>query len=215
MAIATTESGAGARAKALRRDSDNSRRDFTTLLDVLARPGTIGVLDVRDGAPAVAIAACGLLDVEVGTHVISGLAADEQSWADAVYAATNAPRSELGTARTVVALRPVTALEIADLNRGDALNPEHGARLFAAVDSVAEPGTAADETVLSLSGPGIRGVRQLAVRGLAVSVFEALIAANASFPAGVDTFLVAADGAVAGLPRTTRVRIESADTDGA
>jgi alpha-D-ribose 1-methylphosphonate 5-triphosphate synthase subunit PhnH len=59
-----------------------------------------------------------------------------------------------------------------------------------------------------LSGPGIRGERQVVVDGLAVEVVEALIAANSAFPAGVDTFFVAADGSVIGLPRTTRVRIE-------
>ncbi|MBI0385230.1 phosphonate C-P lyase system protein PhnH, partial [Streptomyces albiflaviniger] len=48
--------------------------------------------------------------------------------------------------------------------------------------------------------------RHLAVRGLIEETAAALAAANAAFPCGMDVFLVAADGSVAGLPRTTRVR---------
>lgn len=201
---ADTSVSVGARTRALRRTPEQTRQDFTTLLDVLSRPGKIGRLDVPDGVPGTALAACGLLDVEVPTHVL----ADDQAWVDAVHAATNAPRAEPGSARTVVALRPVTAGEIVELNRGDALDPELGARLFTPVETVAVEAPGA--VVLSLTGPGIRDERRLAIRGLPVDVIEALIAANAAFPAGVDTFLVAADGSVAGLPRTTRVRVERA-----
>ena len=52
-----------------------------------------------------------------------------QAWADAVHAATEAPRvPELSAARTVVALRPLTADRHRGPGRGDALNPEHGAQ---------------------------------------------------------------------------------------
>jgi len=194
----TTPRSIGARTSALRRSPEQSRQDFTTLLDVLSRPGKIGRLDVPDGVPGTALAACGLLDVEVGTHVL----ADDQDWAEAVHVATKAPRAHLREARTVIALRPVTADEVAGLSRGSAIDPEYGTRLFTPVESV---GFGA--TVLSLHGPGIRGERRLAVDGLPVEVIEALVAANAGFPAGIDTFLVAADGSVVGLPRTTRIGI--------
>ncbi|WP_052488406.1 phosphonate C-P lyase system protein PhnH [Streptomyces sp. 150FB] len=207
--------GAGARIGALRRGARESQRDFTTLLDVLARPGKIGRLDVPDAVPAAAAAACGLIDVEVTLHVLTAEGEDARGWGDAVHAATSAPRAELDAARTVVALRPLSGAEIAVLHRGDALNPEQGARLFAAVDTLTDGGSAggvlADgETVLLLSGPGVPGERRFGVRGLPMAVIEALTAVNSGFPLGVDTFLVAADGAVTGLPRTTRVRVEVA-----
>jgi alpha-D-ribose 1-methylphosphonate 5-triphosphate synthase subunit PhnH len=194
----------GVRTGLLRRGAEDTRLAFLTLLDVLSRPGKVGKLEVPEGVPGTAVAACGLLDVEVGTHVLATDDADGELWAEAVHTATNAPRASLSAARAVVALGPVTAAEIAELNRGDAFDPEQGARLFAPVESIAGDSGA----VLVLSGPGIRGERQVVVDGLAVEVVEALIAANSAFPAGVDTFFVAADGSVIGLPRTTRVRIE-------
>ncbi|MFC7583667.1 phosphonate C-P lyase system protein PhnH [Nonomuraea antimicrobica] len=151
----------------------------------------------------------------------------------------------------VVALRAPTAAEIAGLPRGDALHPEHGTRLIAAVAGLAVAGPSeaglsesalsesalseaglldaglavADgdvpgdrlsgaegpETVLTLSGPGVPGTRRLRVAGLHRDVFAALAAANAAFPAGIDTFLVARDGTVAGLPRSTRIEIENGE----
>lgn len=206
--------GAGARVGALRRGAAQSQRDFTTLLDVLARPGKIGRLDVPAELPAAAAAACGLVDVEVSLHVLTADGGEGpgwgRAWGDAVHAATNAPRSELALARTVLALRPMTVEEIGTLRRGDALNPEQGARLFSAVEALtAGTGGDGEETVLTLTGPGVPGERRVGVRGLSVAVIEALREANSGFPLGVDTFLVARDGAVTGLPRTTQVAVTS------
>lgn len=203
--------GAGARVGALRRTATDAQRDFTTLLDVLARPGKIGRLQVPAGVPAAALAACGLVDVEVELRVLTGDDTEGQDWGEAVHAATSAPRSELEFARTVLALRPVTADEVAQLPRGDALNPERGARLFATVDELT-PGDG--PLTLRLTGPGVPGERLLGVRGLPAAVFEALATANSGFPLGVDTFLVAGDGAVAGLPRSTRLSIVRVGTAG-
>ncbi|MBL1118139.1 phosphonate C-P lyase system protein PhnH [Streptomyces sp. 110] len=194
------------RVRALRRTSQQSQRDFTTLLDVLARPGRIRRLTVPDAAPAAAVAACGLIDVEVPVHVLTGPDPDSAAWAEAVYAATGAPRAELSGARTLIALRPLTPEDIAALNRGTPLDPETGARVFAQVEALGGQGP--DDTALALTGPGVPEdtERRLAVRGLTAETVAALAAANAAFPCGIDVFLVAADGSVAGLPRTTRVR---------
>jgi alpha-D-ribose 1-methylphosphonate 5-triphosphate synthase subunit PhnH len=54
-----------------------------------------------------------------------------------------------------------------------------------------------------LSGPGIDGTIELAVDGLGHDVFDAIVEANRQFPAGIDVWLVAGDGAIAGLPRST------------
>ncbi|MER6525857.1 phosphonate C-P lyase system protein PhnH [Streptomyces sp. NPDC001508] len=194
------------RVRALRRAPEQSQRDFTALLDVLARPGRIRRLTVPDTAPAAAVAACGLIDVEVPVHVLTAPDPDSAAWAEAVYAATGAPRAELPDARTVIALRPLTPDDIAALNPGTPLDPETGARVFAQVDAIGTDGPHATE--LLLTGPGVPDgtERRLAVRGLTADTVTALAAANAAFPCGVDLFLAAADGSVAGLPRTTRVR---------
>ncbi|MEU6611659.1 phosphonate C-P lyase system protein PhnH [Streptomyces shenzhenensis] len=209
----TSAAHTGTLVRALRRGPRESQRDFTVLLDVLARPGRIGRLDVPDGAPAAAVAACGLADVEVPLHVLTGGDPEYDAWAEAAHTATRAPRAALSAARCVVALRPLTAPDVAALHRGRPLDPERGARVFAQVDTLADasdgsPDTAAaDALVLALTGPGVPGERRIAVRGLATDVVDALGRANAGFPCGVDVFLLARDASVTGLPRTTRVRL--------
>jgi alpha-D-ribose 1-methylphosphonate 5-triphosphate synthase subunit PhnH len=200
-----TPADQGIRIRALHREPQESQRDFTVLLDVLSRPGRVRRLDAPEFAPTAAVAACGLGDVEVPTLV---LAEDGDLWAEAVHAATGAPRATAATARAVVALRPLTDEDVRSLPRGDALNPELGARIFARVESLAEGEHPADDAlVLALTGPGVREENRLTVRGLSRDTVTALVEANSSFPLGVDTFLAARDGSVAGLPRTTRVRV--------
>ncbi|MEO3869881.1 phosphonate C-P lyase system protein PhnH [Nonomuraea sp. B12E4] len=194
--------------------------DFRALLNVLSRPGLLDAVHRGNGPAALAVAA-GLADVEVPTAVLTE--PGEEHWARALHLATSAPAAPPETARMVVALRPPAAAEIAALTRGDALHPEFGTRLIAAVTALAAdpgdrrdggsavPGAEGPEVVLALSGPGVPGTRRIRVTGLDRAVFGALAEANADFPAGIDTFLVAADGTVAGLPRSTRIEIENGD----
>lgn len=211
----------GERVRALVRAPRASQADFRVLLDALARPGTVGRLDGVPGVPPALIPAAGLADVEVPLAVLDGpggdgsggvgAGPDRDGWAAALYAATGAPPASPETARMVVALRQITPEEIASLPRGDALAPELGARLVLAVRGLGTVDPAPrGGTTLELSGPGVPGTRRLAVAGVAPEVFEALARANAVFPAGIDTFLVAGDGGVAGLPRGARIALHGA-----
>lgn len=205
----TAVQGIGVHVRAVTPTAARAQADFRALLNVLSRPGVLDAVGRGDGPPALAVAA-GLADVEVPTAVLT--APGEEHWVRALHLATSAPIAPPEQARMVVALRPPTAAEILALTRGDALHPEHGARLVAAVAELsAEPTREGPETVLRLSGPGVPGTRRLRVAGLSTEVFAALISSNAGFPAGVDTFLVAADGTVAGLPRSTRIEIENGE----
>ncbi|WP_165977946.1 phosphonate C-P lyase system protein PhnH [Nonomuraea diastatica] len=240
--------GIGAHVRAVTPTAAQAQADFRALLNVLSRPGVLDTVKRADGPAALAVAA-GLADVEVPTSVLTP--SGEEHWAQALHLATSAPPAPPETARMVVALRPPSAAEIASLTRGDALHPEHGTRLIAAVETLTphhqdpgdrndhghrrQPGTRdhddhqgngdrqgnggrwgpsggqAEGVVLVLRGPGVPGVRRVRVTGLPAGVFAALAEANADFPAGVDTFLVAQDGTIAGLPRSTRIEIENGD----
>mgnify|MGYP003861465097 CR=1 FL=1 len=65
----------------------------------------------------------------------------------------------------------------------------------------------ADEIVVEVSGPGVDGARRLAVAGLPAAVLDAVATANEGFPSGIDTWLVARDGTVAALSRSTRLAL--------
>ncbi|MFB4275312.1 phosphonate C-P lyase system protein PhnH [Nonomuraea sp. MTCD27] len=222
----TAVQGIGVHVRAVTPTAARAQADFRALLNVLSRPGVLDVVGRTDGPAALAVAA-GLADVEVPTAVLAAPGAEH--WARVLHLATSAPPAAPAEARMVVALRPPTAEEIAALPRGDALHPERGTRLIVAVTGLSSqeagernvpgpqvpgpqvPGAEGPGVVLVLSGPGVPGTRRLRVTGLAREVFAALAAANAGFPAGVDTFLVAADGTVAGLPRSTRIEIENGE----
>lgn len=117
------------------------------------------------------------------------------------------------------------------MRRGDALHPEQGARLVVAcraltsvlarsdpiVEGTADitetaAGRAPEVVEVTVTGPGVReakGVR-LRVDGIAAEVVEALTATNRHFPSGIDTWLVAADRTVVGLPRSSCLWLDMA-----
>lgn len=187
----------GAAIAAISRAPEDSHRDFRQLIEVLGRPGSVGRIDTVDGIPPVITLAAGLADVDVTVAVL------DEDWERPFFVATGATRAEPARARHVVATLPLTAGQLATFDRGDALHPEHGARVFAAVAGF---DSATGAVTLVLSGPGIAGEATLLVNGLDPGLFAALAAANANFPAGIDIVLVAADGRIAAIPRSSHIQ---------
>lgn len=187
-------------------DTDGSQRVFRALLATSAQPGTIGRLP--DAAlsqrwpPALSLPLC-LGDLETSVAVC-GPRGDE--WTRGISAATGAATVAIGEADQVVFLRSPTPTDIDVLRIGTAEAPEDGAKVAVAVRrlydhcSVGAPALRAQ-----LSGPGIPKARFLGVSGLAPSAVARLQRRNAAYPAGIDVWLIADDGSVAALTRTTRV----------
>jgi alpha-D-ribose 1-methylphosphonate 5-triphosphate synthase subunit PhnH len=98
-------------------------------------------------------------------------------------------------------LRPVQTAELAAVRTGTAAAPEDGALVTLAVAGFGPAGPA-----LQLSGPGTGGPRELGVTGLPDGFAAARRELTSQFPAGADFLLVAPDGSIAGLPRTTQAR---------
>lgn len=193
-----------------RLDPHASHRVFKVLFEALSRPGQLTALGsdrtlVESPALLVALA---LADIDVRVHVLaptgSHAGSHASDWSDAIHATTGATRSSLEAAELVVALRPPTPDEIRSLRRGSADAPELGARLAVACTRLADTD---GEVIVSLRGPGVPEARRVAFDGVPVEVLETLASVNLAFPAGVDTFFVADDGIVVGLPRTSRIEI--------
>lgn len=180
------------------RAPEDSQRDYRRLIDVFGRPGQIAAIDTVDGVPPVVVLAAGLADVDVTVAVL------DQEWERPFLVATGATRADISRAQHVVTTQTLTVDQLASMRRGDALHPEYGARVFAAVTGF---GDAVDSTTLVLSGPGNAGEARLAVDGLAPELFDALAIANADFPAGIDLVLVAPDGRIAAIPRSSRISV--------
>ena len=191
---------------------------FRATLDALARPGTVKRLPAAAGeplagrVPAVLLPLLALADRSTPVCVVGDEAG---AWDELVRVGTSAPRTALSDARLVAALRPLATDELAGLRTGTAIAPEDGALAclavagIAIVDGADGIAGASGGTRLLLSGPGVPGTRAIIVTGLPAGFAAARRRLVAGFPAGADLLLIAPDGAVTGLPRTTVVSEEA------
>jgi alpha-D-ribose 1-methylphosphonate 5-triphosphate synthase subunit PhnH len=192
---------------------------FRATLDALARPGTVTRLPSAAGeplaghVPAALLPLLALADLSTPACVIDSRVV----WGEIVRVATNAPHAALADARLVAALRPLAAGELASLRTGTAAAPEDGALACLTVAGIAiaagTDGIAGSPNgtrlLLRLSGPGVPGTRAVIVTGLPAGFAAARHRLVAGFPAGADLLLIAPDGAMTGLPRTTEVKEET------
>jgi alpha-D-ribose 1-methylphosphonate 5-triphosphate synthase subunit PhnH len=184
-----------------------SQRAFSALLDTLARPGTIRSLDsvgLPDDVPTALVVPLALADVEVSVAI-----ADDR-WQRFLVDVTGCRIAAPTSAAMVVFLDPPDRDSILSLRRGNDESPEGGAKVAIAVDRLRPhvgAATDADELVVELSGPGVDGSCRLAIAGLPAAALDAIATANRGFPSGIDTWLVARDGSIAALSRSTHIAL--------
>lgn len=180
----------------------DSQRAFRSLLDAIARPGTVHRIaaDLSPPAPLALAAAATLLTL---VDFETPLWLDPAAATPAVLAWTRfhcgAPVVDAPEpARFAVVTDPDALLPFDRFSLGDDAFPDRSATVIVQV---------ADLQVGSgwrLTGPGIETAARLAVDGLPPAFLEAWAGNRALFPRGVDLFLTAGDR-VAALPRTVRV----------
>lgn len=191
-----------------------SQTVFRVLLDALSRPGRRQDIPatISRRVPPALVPLLAMTDVEVAVATSPG----DDGWTDAVVVATGARAGDPSSADWVAVLEPADPALLSTLRRGTALAPEEGARLSIAVTALncdAHPAGAVERspfverTVLRLRGPGIDGTTVVVVDGLEPAVAAAVRDTNTAFPTGVDTWLVAADGGVVGIPRSTSIEL--------
>jgi len=179
-----------------------SQLAFRAVLDALARPGLPAQLPVsqESALPPVLLPLLALADLGTAVCLLGADGFPERHWADVLSTATSAPRVPLEQARLVGATGPIGAEEIRRLRRGPALAPEDGALL-----AVAVAGLTGGPSRWWLTGPGVQGRREIGPLGVPEEFVVARADAVAGYPAGIDVLLVAPDGALVGLPRTTTI----------
>jgi alpha-D-ribose 1-methylphosphonate 5-triphosphate synthase subunit PhnH len=181
-----------------RLDTFASQANFRLLLETLSRPGSIRQLP--EPALGAAVVPLTLADVETTVAVTGdGVAADE------LVLATGALAVSLEDAELVACTGLTSPAIIRRLRRGSALNPEQGAKVGIECRRLRSGGSAGVR--LRVTGPGVAGVAVLGVEGLDADLFEAVRSANAETPAGIDIWLVDADGQLAGLPRSCQLEV--------
>jgi alpha-D-ribose 1-methylphosphonate 5-triphosphate synthase subunit PhnH len=219
-----------------RLDTFASQRTFRVLLEALAHPGRIVTLPTEarptearpteallvessaaDRPPALVVPLA-LADREEHVAVVGGAA---ERWSQDLVTATSCGLADPAYADQVVVLDGADAELVGSLRVGTPLAPEQGCRLVLSATALGarlrrdprldDPGTSIHPvTTLTLRGPGVETSATVEVGGIDPGVFAALAAANAAFPAGIDTFVVSAAGQVIGLPRSCTIDIEGA-----
>ena len=177
-----------------------SQAVFRVLLESLARPGRVFRL------PAVgAEVGPGIVPLALAVIGSKAAIAGAPEWQARICRATGAQPAGLEAASLVAIYGKADAAAVARLTRGSATAPEAGAKAGLACGALSAGHHG--ETTIELHGPGVPGRTLLGVDGVSREVFDALRAANAMFPAGVDVWLVDERGRVAGLPRSVRLEV--------
>jgi alpha-D-ribose 1-methylphosphonate 5-triphosphate synthase subunit PhnH len=183
----------------------DAQAHYRLLLDSMARPGKINVMPSLELTTPQGIHAAGalvgfaLLNSDVSFYVDGPSAEDVSLY---LLVNTSARPAEAEAADYVYLNGTASAEILYRLKTGTLPYPESSATVIAAVEELGgETGL-----VLTLSGPGVDGERQLSVAGLDTSLLEALVTINAEFPLGIDLVLTDPAGRIACIPRSSRVR---------
>lgn len=184
-----------------------SQSVFRTLMDCMARPGTIGTLAAGVEPPQPLGAAAGALaltlcDHDTAVYLTPGLAKSAvPQWL--VFHTGATVTDDRQTGRFVFIEKGASLPGFSLFAQGTQEYPDRSATLVVEADALEGGRT------LVLSGPGIDGERTIAPDGLP-GMFPALWSENRQcFPRGIDLILVANDRVMC-LPRTTTIRIGEA-----
>ncbi len=181
-----------------------AQADFRSLMNALARPGTIEAFAPKLLPPAPLPAGIGSLALALADH-------EAPLWLDAELAASDEVSAYLRFhtgAKIVADPAAATFALVADFARmpplasfalGTDEYPDRSTTIIAAVDAIDADGP------LELAGPGIATTARIGVAPWRDGLTAELAANRALFPRGVDLVLVA-PRRLAALPRTTRVR---------
>lgn len=191
---------------------------FRTLLDALARPGTITQLPISQGlheAPAEQLnmaalsALLTLLDRETSFVVASlgsWLAQDAPlvRWI-ALHSGAHPTTPDQAAFALLCDAESIELLT--QLQDGTLLEPESSATAFCCLEQLVAESGRDDGLTLELRGPGIETARTLAPPGLTRAQVTALTATRRRYPLGIDVYLIDVAGYCVGLPRTTRIKL--------
>src|SRR5262249_25710311 len=193
----------------------DAQRHFRSILDSLARPGVISVLDPVTLTPppslnaASVLVAFALLDADVSYHLVN-MGVNEDAY---LRTNTRAASKAIAEAHFVFADGSGPADLLEGVHCGSLTYPDTAATLILQVD-VLSSDPIAGGLKLTLTGPGVETQAAVHVRHLNPDLLLALQARNAEFPLGIDTIVTSDDGGsgpprVLGIPRTTTVSWET------
>ena len=169
---------------------------FRTLLNAMARPGTVVRLDTDGANPLVAIAEA-LVDHEVTFAVVP----ERQDLADAILRQTGSHVGNLDASEYVFCEDASLEHVLREAADGTWEYPDAGATVVCLVQAISEQPSAGDS--IAVSGPGIQGTATVYAEGFRQNARQAFAERNAMRPLGLDLVLVTADGTIVCFTRYT------------
>src|SRR5882672_2463352 len=181
----------------------SAQSTFRSVMDAMARPGTVQRIAAVAGAPAPMMRGTAAIALTLFDH-------DTPVWLDPRMAATSDATKWLKfhTSAPVIADSSISSFALigdaSALPRLDRFSfgsneyPDRSTTLILQVESLTQGPT------LELRGPGIDGIAALRAAVRPTDLFERLQINQTLFPRGIDVVLVADDEIVA-IPRTTRL----------
>jgi alpha-D-ribose 1-methylphosphonate 5-triphosphate synthase subunit PhnH len=181
----------------------DAQRVFRAAMNALARPGTLQTLDADLRPPAqlpkeLAALALAFADHETPLWLDAALAGSAEI-TDYLRFHTGAPIAKRpGDAAFALISDPANCPPLTGFTVGTPDYPDRSTTLLIAAD------TLRSSRVLTLRGPGISGTAVLRAEPLPPDFVDEWAANRALFPRGVD-LLIASDGWLVGLPRSTEM----------
>ena len=181
----------------------SAQSTFRSVMDALARPGSVARIVATTGAPAVMMRGSAAIALTLFDH-------DTPLWLDPLMSETSEVTKWLKfhTGAPVIADSSICSFAlVGDARALPALDrfafgsneyPDRSTTLILQVESLTQG------SVLELRGPGIDGVAMLQATIQPTDLFERLAINAALFPRGIDVVLVH-DDAIVAIPRTTRL----------
>lgn len=187
-----------------------SQQAFRALLDAMARPGRVTMVETDVGhpdglAPALAAALLTLADLDTPVWLGPGFDSDiMKTWLRFHSGAPLATKPDQAAFALLDAAQ-MPALE--SFSFGTDESPERGATLLIQVPGLT--GAPNDNGAMTWKGPGIKDSIAMPVCGLDKSVWQQRAALSVEFPRGLDLYLGCGRDLV-GLPRSTAISFEGA-----
>lgn len=197
----------------------DSQKIFRTLLDAFAHPGEVVKISDLKIVPPIGIskASAGvlftLLDFEVGFAVSTSNKKQKEKIEEYFIINTGSRLKNLESADFILALGELPQLE--RIKKGSLEYPDQGATIVYSVEEVNEPRpcmqgrgeslSGAESVSLTLTGPGIKGKRNLALKGLKKQELIKIMEVNKEFPLGTDFVFTDREDKFFALPRSTKI----------
>lgn len=181
----------------------DAQRHFRVLLDSMARPGKINVLDdvmletPQELGKAAALVGLALLDSEASFWV------ESYNIAEYFNLNTGSFLTEVNKADFLFIHNETNLIEVEAAKIGSLQYPEQGATLVIQIDLISDV-RIENSIAVVLRGPGVKEEKMIYLKGVKTEWLELIQSKNEEFPTGVDVIFTDQNNRITCVPRSNQ-----------